>query len=734
MSGLRHVTRLLGPLHTLRAAVLITVVLGLLVPSAIGSYLTLNSQRQQLQRGLQDDLQRSATVLAHGVELAMWNFNVAQAVPMVDSMLLDPRVTGVRLQSADADTAFLVRAVPERMRGTARMASIEVRHSGEKIGTVMLDMDDSLLRQSVQSLERSFLAMLAFQVVSSVLAIGLLLDIRLIRPVMKLIRQSAQLARGDLTTAFQWDERNELGKLGASLEATRLSLKHLVDNLENIVAQRTTALEASVSSLRQLGDIGMDLAATLDRQAICMALQRHLGQLVPLDAFCIAMVNEAGDRLDAIYNIEDGVVATPPPWPLAHSSSPIVLAYCEQRELHGADQAAGTMRSAVFRPLVVSGRRIGVVGVQSHAAAAYQAHELEILRSVCAYAAIALANADAYQAAAASLDHLRQTQSQLIQSEKMASLGQLVAGVAHEINTPISAIKASGMNIAQALNLALGSMPGLLERLSPAEVRLFVQLIEAAPQASTVISTREERALIRSATAELEQAGIADARHVAGIVAQLRVQDRVSEFLPLLRHRESGLILDTAYCLGVSITNSLNINTAVEHVSKIVFALKTFARTEQAGDMVLVDLSASLEVVLTIYQSQIKQKTELVRQFEPIAPIACLPDELNQVWTNLIHNALQAMSSSGTLTIGLSQVGEHAVVSVSDTGCGIPDAARERVFDAFFTTKPAGEGTGLGLDIVKTIVAKHQGRVEFDSEVGVGTTFRVYLPYQQQAA
>ena len=118
-----------------------------------------------------------------------------------------------------------------------------------------------------------------------------------------------------------------------------------------------------------------------------------------------------------------------------------------------------------------------------------------------------------------------------------------------------------------------------------------------------------------------------------------------------------------------------------------------------------------------------------MRQYEEIPAISCLPDELNQVWTNLIHNALQAMNHEGTLTLGIRRIGDEAVVSVGDTGAGIPEAIRDKIFNIFFTTKPVGEGSGLGLDIVKKIIEKHHGRIDFKSEIGVGTTFFVYLPY-----
>jgi signal transduction histidine kinase len=144
------------------------------------------------------------------------------------------------------------------------------------------------------------------------------------------------------------------------------------------------------------------------------------------------------------------------------------------------------------------------------------------------------------------------------------------------------------------------------------------------------------------------------------------------------------------------------------------------------------DLREGLETVLTLYHSQIKQGTELVREFAAIGKVLCRPDELAQVWTNLIHNALHAMNHGGTLTLRLARIGNEARVTVGDTGCGIDEAIRSRIFDAFFTTWPIGEGSGLGLDIVRKIIAKHHGRIEVQSEVGVGTAFSVFLPLVDQ--
>jgi signal transduction histidine kinase len=242
------------------------------------------------------------------------------------------------------------------------------------------------------------------------------------------------------------------------------------------------------------------------------------------------------------------------------------------------------------------------------------------------------------------------------------------------------------------------------------------------------MTTREERSVVRDVTARLEALGLDQARHRAGLLVQLQAHDVVDEFLPLLEHPSCELILETAYGIATITNNADNINTAVDRVAKIIFALKSFSRFGGVQVWTETDLREGLETVLTIYQNQIKHGTELVREYQDLPLVRCLPDEINQVWTNLVHNALQAMDHKGTLTVGLRQDGERVLVSVGDTGCGIAPEHRERIFDAFFTTKKAGEGTGLGLDIVRKIVEKHGGTISVDSEVGRGSVFTVSLP------
>lgn len=514
------------------------------------------------------------------------------------------------------------------------------------------------------------------------------------------------------------------------------------------LANANAELARSAETLRLLGDIGKDLTGTLDALAICKTLEKHFSELLPVDAFGVALLSPAGDSLDYIYYIEDGQVDESVSYPLDHPTSLAVLTFREDRELtlfnekqlHSAPTGVNVVESApilsaVFRPLIANGRRIGVVTVQSHAENAYDERHLEVFRSATAYAAIALANAASYAAAekaraqaAQALAERNQAEAQLVHSEKMASLGQLIAGVAHEINTPIGAIKSSGRNISEAIESSLLALPRLLDELDETHRHLFAALIERASAPRSPLSTREERAMVRDLTARLEALGIEHPRHRAGLLVQLQSHEDIDAVLPLLRHAAIDRVLETAHGMATITTNAENINTAVDRVAKIIFALKSFSRFGGVQVWTESDLAEGIETVLTIYQNQIKHGTELVRRYEELPPVRCLPDELNQVWTNLVHNALQAMDHKGTLTVGLGREGGDALVSISDTGCGIPEEIRARIFDAFFTTKPAGEGTGLGLDIVRKIVEKHQGRIDVDSEVGRGTTFTVRLP------
>jgi len=331
-----------------------------------------------------------------------------------------------------------------------------------------------------------------------------------------------------------------------------------------------------------------------------------------------------------------------------------------------------------------------------------------------------------------TLDHLQQTQHQLIESEKMAALGQLVAGVAHEINSPLGAIRASIHNIADALKHSIHQLPRLLVQFSPQQQTEFFAFIAHALQHKQHLSSREERRYRRTLQRELETRMIENADTLADTLVDMGVYDNIDAFVPLFQLDMQAMMMQTAYNLVVQQHDCHNIITAVDRAAKIVFALKNYTHYDTSGEEKSVNVAEGIDCVLTLYHNQLKHDIELVKAYGDVPEISGYPDELPQVWTNLIHNAIQAMKGKGTLEITIQQASEQSrgsgvVVQITDSGHGIPDDVRAHIFDPFFTTRPPGEGSGLGLDIVRKIVEKHQGKIEVESQPGK-TTFSVWLP------
>ena len=335
---------------------------------------------------------------------------------------------------------------------------------------------------------------------------------------------------------------------------------------------------------------------------------------------------------------------------------------------------------------------------------------------------------EAQLAANKALTDLQTAQAQLVQSEKMASLGQLVANVAHEINTPIGAVKSSGMSIADALDDTLDNMSRLFTILNPQERDLFNQLMGQAKGQQAPISVKEERSIGQELSVKLQALGVEGALRKARLIVKFRAQATATDYLPLLNHAESDFILGSASSIADIINNTSNINRAVEKVSRIVFALKAFSGADKVGEMFYSHLYSGMEQVLSTYQLQL-QDVEVVRRYEDMPPLLCDAEDLKQVWGHLILNALHAMSYKGAIMIGMRCMDNHAVIKISDFGDGIPAEHLDKIFDAFFTTRSMGEGSGMGLAIVKKIIEKHKGHIEVETKVGFGTMFSVYLPY-----
>ncbi len=268
---------------------------------------------------------------------------------------------------------------------------------------------------------------------------------------------------------------------------------------------------------------------------------------------------------------------------------------------------------------------------------------------------------------------LEEAQSQILQSEKMASIGQLSAGIAHEMNTPLGFV-----------NSNLGSME-----------RYFLDLMDLV-----------------GAYEYAEKASPADAPAFAA-ARQARVQcelDYLKEDLPaLFSETKEGL----------------------ERVQRIVRDLKDFSHAG-SEEQQYADVHKNLDSTLNIVRNEIKPQTEVLKDYGKLPEIWCQPSLLNQVFMNVLCNAAQSIPGQGTITLRTREENGEVLVEISDTGCGIPPEHLKRIFDPFFTTKPVGQGTGLGLSLVYSIVRKHGGRIEVDSQPGQGSTFRIILPLKTQ--
>ncbi len=452
-----------------------------------------------------------------------------------------------------------------------------------------------------------------------------------------------------------------------------------------------------IYDLNRLGQASVD---TEDSSSVYQRILQHIVDGFEAESGSLALLDKDGKYLTIVAGIDlptgvvglqialgEGVLG----W-VVKESTPLLLngdASSDPRfQLNRQRRSSAAMTSAMCWPLQVEGRSIGGISLNrsvdetvelSRSVLPFTQAELEMGSALLSMVSLALSNIQLHIEQRQRLHELQQlnqkleeAQSHLLQSEKMASIGQLAAGVAHEINNPIGYVYS---------NL------GTLEKY----VQDTFGLLDQYEQAEDAISDPEVRGRLKAARDRLD---------IAFLKEDLR---------DLMSESKDG----------------------ITRVKKIVQNLKDFSHVDATDEWHYADLHSGLESTLNIVSNEIKYKAEVLKEYGELPEVECLSSQLNQVFMNLLVNAGHAIEEQGTITIRTGQQGEEVWVEVADTGKGIAPEHMKKIFDPFFTTKPVGKGTGLGLSLSYGIVQKHHGRIEVQSIVGRGTTFRVCLPVKQ---
>jgi PAS domain S-box-containing protein len=323
----------------------------------------------------------------------------------------------------------------------------------------------------------------------------------------------------------------------------------------------------------------------------------------------------------------------------------------------------------------------------------------------------------------AAIENLRSAQAQLINTEKMAVLGRLVAGIAHELNTPLGVINSAGGTIERVLQNELDNVIEFCCKAPDDVYRIYTGLVN---KSNDYQENAHKRMLRRTYYNTAEENGIEIDSEIIEKLVDLGYQGEADDFIELVSNPENIEAVKTAYSVAILHKSVEMIRVSTEKASKVIIALKTYSHKDTNKSLVPHDVVEDMETVLTLYYNQMKYGVEIIKEYETVPHVICFPDKLHQIWVNIINNALQAMNYKGTLKIRISNDSDRVKVSISNNGPAIPDSIIDRIFEPFFTTKILGEGTGLGLDIVKRLVEEIDGDINVESKPDE-TTFNIWL-------
>ncbi|MCE9580846.1 MAG: GAF domain-containing protein [Deltaproteobacteria bacterium] len=602
------------------------------------------------------------------------------------------------------------------------------------------------------------------------LALAAWLGRRLGAPIARLHRGAIAVARGDLDHAIDIPRGDEIGELAEAFAHMTTTLK-----------ENQQRLAARMREIVALHDAGRAVSSVIDLDQVLRKIVDSVARTfdVRLCALWVASAGADGAitlRLGAARSLgrnlrttlmgSEGAIQARPLLPLAAEVAQarraiLVPRLAEDERRAAIAQLAGIDGSLLAAPLERKGVVVGVIVVGRNADhRSFSDADANLLATFADQAAAAVENARLYdevrgsseelerkvrlrtseltamnQELGKALADLRDAQAQLILSERLAGLGLLVAGVAHEVNSPSAAIRGSADAMGEVVRRLTSHTVTLAELQVAPEIRRAV--IEAAEALAPIVAQRRlpTGAGVRRAARELrgriDLEGIADPAEIA--LALVEVGAEPDEAIALCAActgpaRPQLIPLAVGYLTEAANLhrNAHVIQAAIRRIQRIVGALKTYSHLDQQATSSQTDLHEGIEITLALLDYALRDIV-VTRRFGRLPLVPAYVDELNQVWTNLIQNAVQALKGRGSIAIETEPHGPGVMVRIIDDGPGIPADVMPRIFEPFFTTKPKGEGTGLGLGIVRQIVEKHGGTVRCESVPG-RTAFEVWLP------
>ena len=328
-------------------------------------------------------------------------------------------------------------------------------------------------------------------------------------------------------------------------------------------------------------------------------------------------------------------------------------------------------------------------------------------------------------------DRVREKTRQDQQRDKLMALGKLSAGLAHELNNPAAAARRAAADLREAFQAARSARLHLDGRGLSVEDRVYLARLEydwEKNHPAVALDSLERSDRVDEITRWLEQHGIPEPWNLAASLVDAACD--IAALDGLAARFDGETLADVLFRVTASFTIARltsEIESATSRISELVKAIKEYSWMDQAPEQE-VDVHKGIESTLIMLKYRLKQGVNVIREYDRgIPPVCASGSELNQVWTNLIDNAIDAMNGKGELRIRTTAEFDRVLVEIGDTGAGIPPEIRDRIFDPFFTTKPVGEGTGLGLDTVWRIVQKLRGEIRVESRPG-DTRFQVRLP------